>query len=235
MRKVIAYFSIILFFLMAIGIVYGKIPSTLNTNLKNAKGIVQQADTFGSANLRAVKKRVLPRLKKKFADKGHSWGSPIFIRIFKQSSELEVWVKKSGKFHLFKTYPICSFSGDLGPKLRQGDEQAPEGFYFVREGQLHPNSRYHLSFNLGYPNAYDRHHKRTGDFLMVHGNCVSIGCYAMTNKGVEEIYLMAEAALTNGQPFFRVHIFPFRLTEQKLGEMKDHKWITFLDKLKRRV
>ena len=151
---------------------------------------------------------------------GLEFGSPIFIRIFKESKELEVWVENEGRFRLFKMYPICTFSGDLGPKLQQGDQQSPEGFYFVTPGRMNPNSQYHLSFNLGYPNAFDRYHDRTGDFLMVHGDCVSIGCYAMTDAGIEEIYTIADAALRQGQAFFRVHVFPFRMTTENMEQAR---------------
>src|SRR5690606_37364471 len=97
---------------------------------------------------------------------------PIFIRIFKEESELEVWKQRDdGRFYHFKTYPICQWSGDLGPKIKEGDRQAPEGFYRVTRHQMNPNSKYHLAFNLGFPNAYDRAHNRTGKFLMVHGDC----------------------------------------------------------------
>ena len=139
--------------------------------------------------LQEVIARVQPELEKALTAKGLRFGAPVFIRIFKKSRELEVWVEgNDAQFHLFETYPICTFSGDLGPKLKQGDMQSPEGFYFVRPGSLNPWSKFHLSFNLGYPNTYERLLKRTGSALMVHGDCVSIGCYAMTDEGIEEIY-----------------------------------------------
>lgn len=163
--------------------------------------------------------------------KGFELGASIYIRIFKESSELEVWMQKDETFELFKTYPICYFSGNLGPKLKQGDKQSPEGFYFVPPNMMNPNSRFHLSFNLGYPNKYDRYHGRTGDFLMVHGDCVSIGCYAMTDELIEEIYTLAHAAFQNGQPFFRVHAFPFRMTEENMQRHKDNDWFDFWQNL----
>jgi murein L,D-transpeptidase YafK len=149
------------------------------------------------------------------------------VRIFKESRELELWVENDGRFALFRTYEICTFSGHLGPKLRTGDLQSPEGFYFVTPDRMNPASRFHLSFNLGYPNAYDRHHGRTGGFLMVHGDCVSIGCYAMTDAQIEEIYTLADAALRQGQPFFRVHIFPFRMTVRNMQRHRDSRWREF--------
>jgi murein L,D-transpeptidase YafK len=172
--------------------------------------------------------RVKPGLEKEFENKGLNYGNPIFIRIFKESKELEIWIKAENKFKLFKTYEICTYgSGTLGPKTRRGDGQAPEGFYFVTPQQLNPLSNFHLSFNLGYPNKYDRTHSRTGGHLMVHGSCVSIGCYAMTNEGIEEIFATGDAAFRNGQSFFRVHIFPFRMNETNMEKHKESEWIEF--------
>jgi murein L,D-transpeptidase YafK len=154
--------------------------------------------------------RVRPILEAQLAARQLRYGDPIFIRIFKHERRLELWVRQAdGEFVLFRNYGICTYSGALGPKVRQGDLQAPEGFYRVRLGQLNPASAYHLSFNLGYPNAYDRAWGRTGDFLMVHGSCVSIGCYAMGDDNIEEIYTLVEAALRGGQREVPVHIFPF--------------------------
>ncbi|WHI53155.1 L,D-transpeptidase family protein [Microbulbifer sp. MLAF003] len=127
------------------------------------------------------------------------YGAPIFIRIFKGSSTLELWMESNdGRFKLFKEYEICAYSGDLGPKEQEGDLQSPEGFYFVNAGRLNPWSQFHLSFNLGYPNKYDRMQGRTGSALMVHGDCVSIGCYAMTDTNINEIYTLATEALKGG-------------------------------------
>ncbi len=160
------------------------------------------------------------RLIREFSAKGLHFGSPVFMRLFKQSKTLEIWVKEpnKGTFKLFKTYPIATFSGTLGPKFAEGDRQSPEGFYFVPASMMNPNSRFHLSFNLGFPNDYDKANHRTGSALMAHGNRVSIGCYAMTDKLIEEIYTIADAALGSGQTFFRVHIFPFRLTDNELAK-----------------
>lgn len=165
-------------------------------------------------------------------NKNLSLGSPVFIRIFKETSELEVWLEKDEKFELFKTYPICYFSGELGPKLKQGDKQSPEGFYYVPPNMLNPNSRFHLSFNLGYPNKYDRYHGRTGDYLMVHGDCVSTGCYAMRDEPIEEIYTLVHSALEQGQDFFRVHVFPFKMTEVSMQRHEDNEWYGFWKNLK---
>jgi murein L,D-transpeptidase YafK len=161
----------------------------------------------------AARQRVLPVLEKRLSAQGLAVGDEVFIRILKQEAELELWMRPKARqrFVLSHRYPICTFSGQLGPKTRQGDGQAPEGFYSVRRGQLNPASSYHLSFNLGYPNAYERAQGWTGDYLMVHGNCVSIGCYAMGDAAIEEIYTLVEAALIGGQTAVSVHAFPFRL------------------------
>jgi murein L,D-transpeptidase YafK len=169
---------------------------------------------------------VTPALTRDLKKQSLAIGSPLFIRIFKQEKQLQLWVKKENQFVLFRTYPICTYSGNLGPKTKQGDNQAPEGFYRVGLGQLNPASSYHLSFNLGYPNAYDRAYQRTGDFLMVHGNCVSIGCYAMGDENIEEIYTLMEAALRKGQSKVDVHIFPFDYDSTQL-KWQTSPWASF--------
>ena len=178
-------------------------------------------------------------LERALQKKGLGLGNPVFLRITKTQSQsnkqgrLEAFVENDkGDFVSFKSWNICTYSGQLGPKLKQGDGQSPEGFYFVKPGQMNPYSSYHLSFNLGYPNAYDRAHKRTGDYLMVHGDCVSIGCYAMTDKGIEEIYTLMAAALKGGQPFVRVHVFPFPMNEENLKAYRGNDNIDFWNTLK---
>jgi murein L,D-transpeptidase YafK len=176
--------------------------------------------------------RVAPSLIRSLDAAGLSYGAPVFVRIFKEEKELELWVQQKEQFKLFRTYDIVAMSGHLGPKLREGDRQAPEGFYFVTPSRMNPNSRFHLSFDLGYPNAYDLEHKRTGSALMVHGNRVSIGCFAMTDPKIEEIYCLADAALRNGQKFFRVHCFPFRMTEENIEKQGKSEWAAFWQNLK---
>ncbi len=169
----------------------------------------------------------LQRLKARLSEKGLKLGAPIFMRIFKEEAKLEIWIKNGARFKRFATYPICYFSGRLGPKQKQGDRQAPEGFYTVSKGQLNPNSRWHRSFNLGYPNLFDRGHKRTGDYLMVHGGCSSIGCYAMTNKVIDEIWTIVTQALNRSQRRFWVHVYPFRMSEGNIRRYRKNKWISF--------
>ena len=126
--------------------------------------------------------------------------SPILIRIFKEEAELEVWKQdKTGRFALLTTFPICRWSGDLGPKIKEGDRQAPEGFYSITPGLMNPDSQFYLAFNMGYPNAFDRSLGRNGAHLMVHGDCSSRGCYAMTDEQIAEIYALARESFFGGQ------------------------------------
>lgn len=178
-------------------------------------------------------------LGRELSAKNLALGAPVFLRITKTQSradkqgKLEAFVENDdGDFVLFKMWDICTYSGKLGPKLKQGDGQSPEGFYFVKPGQMNPYSSYHLSFNLGYPNTFDRAHGRTGNYLMVHGDCVSIGCYAMTDEGIEEIYTLLAGALNAGQPYVRVHVFPFPMTDENLKAHKNNKNISFWKNLK---
>ena len=185
------------------------------------------AEVPTNARAAQAEQRVRPELSAGLSALGGSWGAPVYLRIFKQSRELELWVQVEDGFQLFRNWPICTWSGTLGPKQRQGDWQAPEGFYQVTASQLNPASRFHLSFNLGYPNAYDRAHGRTGDFLMVHGNCVSVGCYAMGDAAIEQIYTLVAAALSQGQAAVPVHIFPFRMEGDWAAAYTNHEWLPF--------
>lgn len=165
--------------------------------------------------------------------KGIRVGAAMHVRIFKKESEMEVWLENSwGTFTKFKTYHICSWSGELGPKTFEGDRQAPEGFYVVTPQQMNPKSDYHLAFNLGYPNAYDRSYGYTGKHLMVHGGCSSRGCYAVTDEAVQDIYAIAREAFVGGQRKFPVHAFPFRMTEQNMAAHIGHRWYPFWQNLK---
>ena len=151
------------------------------------------------------------------ADVPFAKGQEVFVRIFKKEGELELWMRKGERLALYKTYPVCKWSGHLGPKMREGDYQSPEGFYSVSAKQLHPKSKYYRAFNVGFPNALDKQLGYTGGALMVHGDCQSVGCFAMTDRGIDEIYNFVAAAIGAGQKEVPVHIFPFRLTETQLA------------------
>ncbi|MEQ1770134.1 MAG: 2-dehydro-3-deoxyphosphooctonate aldolase [Devosia sp.] len=164
---------------------------------------------------------------------GFTLGDPAHVRIYKRERRLELWMQKDdGAFEMFRDYAICNFSGDLGPKVREGDRQAPEGFYRIARAQLNPNSRHHLAFNLGFPNQFDRQLDRTGSALMVHGGCTSIGCYAITDAAVDEVYAVIEAALNNGQDEVDVAAFPFALSEGALVAHAGGVWDGFWRNLK---
>ncbi len=160
-------------------------------------------------------------------------GDNLYLRLFKQEGLLELWYQRKGRnFQLYKTWEICTFSGGLGPKKVAGDEKSPEGFYATRKNMLNPNSRYHLSFNIGYPNAYDRANGYTGSYIMIHGDCKSIGCYAMTDLGIEEIYALVSQALGSGQSQIPIHIFPFIMEDANMEKYKDSAHYAFWKELK---
>ena len=148
---------------------------------------------------------------------GLALGQPVYLRITKQPAELTAYIAAAdGAYHAFRTWPVCSVSGKLGPKVREGDGQAPEGFYTVPPAAMNPASQFHLSFNLGFPNAHDRALGHTGSYLMVHGACASVGCFAMTDAGIAEIWTLMQAAFEGGQASVPVHIFPFPMTQENL-------------------
>ncbi len=160
--------------------------------------------------------------------KGMSKEDPILIRAYKKESELEIWKRGSnGKYALLKTYPVCRWSGQLGPKTREGDRQVPEGFYTVTPAQMNPNSNFYLSFDTGYPNALDRSLGRNGGDIMVHGSCSSRGCFAMTDQNVAEIYAIAREALGAGQRGFQFQSYPFRMTAENLAKHRLDTHIAF--------
>ncbi len=148
--------------------------------------------------------------------------APILIRILKEESTLEIWKQdRTGQFALLKSYPICKFSGHLGPKLSEGDRQAPEGYYKITPAQMNPWSHEYLAFNIGFPNAFDRSLGRTGSFLMVHGGCASVGCYAMTDSEMEEIYGLIDEAFKGGQDKIQIEALPFEMTAENLARHAD--------------
>ncbi len=153
---------------------------------------------------------------------GAFFGDPVFIRVVKESRLLELWVQHKGTWQVLRTYPIAGMSGTLGPKQAEGDKQTPEGFYDVEPDRMNPNSRFHLAMNIGYPNASDRKVGRTGSFIMVHGGSASVGCLAMTDDGIEEIYTMVNEAFRAGQSRVEVHIYPFEMTSARMEKEKDN-------------
>lgn len=189
---------------------------------------------FGKQTYSTTKSSYGVDLETLLAPKGMTRSAPIVMRIFKEDRQLEVWkMTESGRFEMVKTYPICMFSGGLGPKRKEGDKQAPEGFYEVTKEQMNPNSQYRLSFNLGFPNEFDRANGRSGNFLMVHGRCSSVGCYAMGDDQINEIYALAAAALAGRQTTFQVQAFPFRMTEANLKRYAWNPNISFWRTLKK--
>lgn len=199
-----------------------------------AAGLVLSAcngDTLstGAKANRPIPDKLLADIEAKNMDKG----SPMLVRLFKQEAELEVWKQdRTGKFALLKTYPICRWSGDLGPKVKEGDRQAPEGFYSITPAQMNPTSAYYLSFNMGYPNAYDKAWGRTGSQLMVHGDCSSRGCYAMTDEQISEIYALGRESFFGGQNAFQVQAYPFRMTPQNMARYRNNPNMPFWKMIK---
>ena len=206
----------------------------LVTSVALAAGLVlagcngEQLSPSSKAN-RPIPDKLLADIETKNMDKA----SPILVRLFKQEAELEVWKQtRDGKFALLKTYPICRWSGDLGPKIKEGDRQAPEGFYSVTPAQMNPTSTLFLSFNMGYPNAYDKAWGRTGSHLMVHGDCSSRGCYAMTDEQISEIYALGRESFFGGQNAFQVQAYPFRMTAQNMARHRNNPNMPFWKMIK---
>ncbi|MBY3199321.1 murein L,D-transpeptidase [Rhizobium laguerreae] len=191
-------------------------------------GCVQSLNDLGVAS-----HDIPPKLLGSMRAKGMKPESPVLVRIFKMESELEIWkVDGSGRYALLKIYPMCRWSGKLGPKTKTGDRQAPEGFYRVSMAGLNPKSQFYLSFNLGYPNRLEAALGYSGEALMVHGACSSSGCFALTDQGVGEIYAVVEKALKGGQLAFQVQAYPFRMTPQNLAAHRDDPNVAFWRNLK---
>ncbi len=174
----------------------------------------------------------LSNLPERLAENGLFEGAPILIRIFKAESELELWMRKGGTFALVATYPICHWTGTLGPKLREGDKQSPEGFYAIGRRQMRHLGRWRNAFNLGFPNLHDKRLDRTGSYILVHGGCSSTGCYAMTQPVQQVIYRLAAGAVRGGQSHFQVHIFTFRMTDANRAAHAESPWVDFWRDLK---
>jgi murein L,D-transpeptidase YafK len=185
--------------------------------------------TLSGRSMQPLSERMLTEIDRRNMEKE----SPILVRIFKEESELEVWKEdKTGRLALLKTYPICRWSGELGPKIKEGDRQAPEGFYTISPGLMNPNSNYYLAINMGFPNAYDRANGRTGGFLMIHGDCSSRGCYAMTDEQIAEIYALARESFFGGQKSFQIQAYPFRMTPVNMAKHRNSPHLAFWKMLK---
>ncbi|HEX7921947.1 MAG TPA: murein L,D-transpeptidase family protein [Bradyrhizobium sp.] len=191
------------------------------------------SDQISLAQNAKANQPVPPKLVAAMAEKDMDLQSPILVRLFKQEAELEIWKQtRSGQFALLKTYPICRWSGDLGPKVREGDRQAPEGFYSINPSQMNPQSAYYLSFNTGYPNAFDKSLGRTGSELMVHGDCSSRGCYAMTDEQIAEIYSLGRESFFGGQKAFQFQAYPFRMTPVNMAKHRNNPNMPFWKMIK---
>jgi murein L,D-transpeptidase YafK len=185
--------------------------------------------TVSGRHMQPLSERMLADIDAKNMEKE----SAILVRIFKEEAELEVWKEdKTGRFALLRTYPICRWSGDLGPKIKEGDRQAPEGFYTITPGLMNPNSNYYLAINTGFPNAYDRANGRNGGFLMIHGDCSSRGCYAMTDEQIAEIYSLARESFFGGQKSFQIQAYPFRMTPANMAKHRNSPHMAFWKMIK---
>ncbi|MEQ1695901.1 MAG: murein L,D-transpeptidase family protein [Hyphomicrobiaceae bacterium] len=216
-------------------LLYAATPaSAVTIELKDvASDRVERQRAAAEGNLPLAGTPDLSRLSERLAEKGVKLGAPVLLRVFKSESEFEVWIRKDDtSYVLFATYPVCHWSGTLGPKLREGDKQTPEGFYTVTRGQMRHIGRWPRSLNLGFPNAFDQAQARNGSHILVHGGCSSVGCFAMTNAVVEEIYGFVEKAVAGGQTYVPVHVFPFRMTDANLALQKDSPWQSFWSNLK---
>ncbi len=189
--------------------------------------------TIGGGTVGGANTPVSSQLVKVMQSKGMERGSPILARVFKEENTVEIWKQKSnGRFDLLVAYPICKMSGKLGPKYVEGDRQSPEGFYTVRPTHMNPNSQYHLAFDIGYPNAYDRAHGRTGSNLMVHGSCSSSGCFSMNDAQMTEIYAIARDSFRGGQTQFQIQSYPFRMSAANMARYRNDPNYAFWKNLK---
>lgn len=171
-------------------------------------------------------------LDQRLRDAGVTKSDRVVVRLFKAESELEIWKERDGEFILFATYPVCHWSGSLGPKLAQGDKQTPEGFYTVARRQTHGSARWPHSLNIGYPNVLDQAQARTGSHILIHGGCSSIGCFAMTNSVMDEIYELTTEAIKAGQKHIPVHSLPFRMTDENMKQNNQSPWLEAWKNLK---
>lgn len=210
------------------------IASALSIELKDvASDRIERQRAAADGRLPLPNTPDLLLLNQRLAAAGVKSGAPVLLRIFKESSELELWLERSGSYVLFATYPICHWSGTVGPKLREGDKQTPEGFYTITRSQIRHLGRWRSAINLGFPNAYDTANNRDGSYILMHGGCSSVGCFAMTNPVIGEVYGLVKAAIGNGQRHVPLHIFPFRMTDANLARHAESPWQSFWASLKR--
>ena len=216
--------------------IFRSLVRALITSVALAAGVLLtgcNSDEISLATNAKANQPVPPKLLADMVAKDMDLNSPILVRLFKQEAELEVWKQdRSGRFAVLKTYPICRWSGDLGPKVREGDRQAPEGFYNISPAQMNPQSAYYLSFNTGYPNAFDKALGRTGSQLMVHGDCSSRGCYAMTDEQIAEIYSLGRESFFGGQKSFQLQAYPFRMTPVNMAKHRNNPNMPFWKMIK---
>lgn len=214
----------------------GLIPSSMLATSGMGGSLEDTFDVPTSVRVDAIAAGVRKGIAGDLSRLGLEYGDPIFVRVFKEEGELELWMRGDGEphFSLFKIYRIRHRSGRLGPKLRDGDGQGPEGFYHVTASRFRPETRHHLGLDLGYPNELDRYHERTGSDIMIHGGSSSVGSFALDREDMEEVYVLAAAALKNGQRFFRVNSFPFRMTDKRMEQewKRQSRWIDFWSNLK---
>lgn len=195
-----------------------------NPNRKETLGYINNDKDVVNSTPKAIRSHTIP---------DNLMGKPVYIRIFKSTNSLELYLLDHGKYKLANVYNICTFSGGLGPKKYVGDSKSPEGFYSFNYNSFNPSSEYYKSMNLGFPNQYDREHGYSGSLLMVHGGCKSIGCYAMTDKYIQEIYEFAQAAIKNGQPEIQVDIFPFKMTDANMNKYRNNENYKFWTSIKK--
>ncbi len=216
--------------------IYRSLVRALITSAALAAGVLLagcNSDQISLANNAKANQPVPPKLIADMTAKDMDLQSPMLVRIFKQEAELEIWKQnRTGQFALLKTYPICRWSGDLGPKVREGDRQAPEGFYSISPAQMNPQSSFYLSFNTGYPNAFDKALGRTGSQLMVHGDCSSRGCYAMTDEQIAEIYSLGRESFFGGQRAFQLQAYPFKMTPVNMAKHRNNPNMPFWKMIK---
>jgi murein L,D-transpeptidase YafK len=195
-------------------------------------GVHPKPNLPDSDRAKTVRTAIWPRLQKEMKERGMKHNSPVYIRLFKEESMLQLWIKSRKQYQLFKSYDICFFTGGLGTKTREGDGKSPEGFYTIKPSQLNPVSNYYLAINVGYPNKLEMMKGYTGNAIMIHGHCASIGCYAMTDPYIEEIYTLVYKAFASGQQQVNVDIYPFIMDRAHMEKYSSNPNIAFWKTMK---